>query len=65
MRRIILSIVVFYLIALALLDAIAYHGRYQRMVWNSANDHAQRSYYEVRVLLDRAGIGSTNAAARR
>jgi hypothetical protein len=63
MGRIILFVVAFYIICLAMLDTVAYNGRYRQAVWNQANYQVNRAYYEVSVVLNRMGI-TTTAVAR-
>ena len=62
MRRIIFAIAAVYVAGLALVDEVAYYGRYRQAIWNEINVRAYRSYGEVVFVLDRLGI--TSAAAR-
>jgi hypothetical protein len=64
MPRIILFIVAFYIICLAMLDSVAYNGRYRLAALDQANYQAGRIYYEVRTKLDRMGV-TTPAVARQ
>ena len=62
MRRIIFFIAVCYLAGLGLLDAVAYHGRYTRAAWHQVNYQVNRAYFEVQVVLDRIGVGTSASA---
>ena len=62
MPRLFFFIAVFYLVALGIVDTVAYNGRYQQLVWNTANYQVQRAYFEFKILLDRIGVGTTASA---
>jgi hypothetical protein len=63
MRHIIFAILSVWLVGFAIVDEVAYYGRYRQAIVNRISYQAYRAYAETVFLLDRLAI-QTAAAAR-
>jgi len=62
MRRIIFSIMAVWLVGFAIVDEVAYYGRYRQNFLNQISYQGYRAYAETMFLLDRLSIQSASAA---